>query len=96
MNACRDICLHVSQRRRKVAFTMLLLKNQAASTRSENLALNPASSPTSAMAKPASSRRARRKISILQNDLVGLYHRKSKDMLSSEQSMELKQTQTIL
>ena len=68
------------------------------STSSENPALNPASSSTSAnIVKPAKRARAQEelqeKIAVLQNDLVGLYHRKSKDMLSSEQSMELKQKQ---
>ena len=69
------------------------------STSSENPALNPASSSTSAsIVKPAKRARAQEElmqetIAVLQNDLVGLYHRKSKDMLSSEQSMELKQKQ---
>ena len=68
------------------------------STSSENPALNPASSSTSAnIVKPGKRARVQEelqeKIAVLQNDLVGLYHRKSKDMLSSEQSVELKQKQ---
>ena len=71
------------------------LSTDNGSTSSENPAENPASSLTSAnMVKPAKRARAQEelqeKIAVLQNDLVGLYHRKSKDMLSSEQSMELK------
>ena len=55
----------------------IIIESSGTSTRSENIALNRASSSTSAMAKPAKRARAQEVLQEKNSMLVGLYHRKA-------------------